>query len=347
MTDSAARERDIAWSPDGVKVYFASDMDGTNSIYAATVTKTRGDIKDAFKEKLGLDDEEGDDDGEEADGDTGDDDEGETDEGDNEDGVSSSHGLAGQWDGMYMGPAEVFAEGGMPFSVMVTVGSDGALSGSADAMGATVLIADVVFDSESGEFSFTVSGLDGDIEVNGTVDGNTMTGTWRRADGSIEGTLNAERARDEAGGDAAGADGEKGKGDKDDEDDVDPAERWHDAIRFAVEPVVQGALNDREAVPSPDGKSLAFRRSRGDIMVLDLETGNERTLLESWDPWSEWAVEPGLEVHRVCGAGSQLQYGCVGCACRWFARGGEHFQASGYGFESALGCGWEDAGVFV
>ena len=41
VTHSQAREQDIAWSPDGLKLYFSSDRDGTESIYAATVTLTR------------------------------------------------------------------------------------------------------------------------------------------------------------------------------------------------------------------------------------------------------------------------------------------------------------------
>ena len=51
VTRTPAREQDIAWMPDGSKLLFASDMDGNDSIYEATVAVTRGELRTAFKEK--------------------------------------------------------------------------------------------------------------------------------------------------------------------------------------------------------------------------------------------------------------------------------------------------------
>jgi tricorn protease len=48
VTQGHAREQGLAWSPDGTRLYFVSDQDGTESIYAATVTRTRGEVKDAY-----------------------------------------------------------------------------------------------------------------------------------------------------------------------------------------------------------------------------------------------------------------------------------------------------------
>lgn len=45
VTNSHARERDIAWAPDGQKLYFASDETGTNAIYAAVVDLAREDLE--------------------------------------------------------------------------------------------------------------------------------------------------------------------------------------------------------------------------------------------------------------------------------------------------------------
>ncbi|MFM7051545.1 MAG: S41 family peptidase [Planctomycetota bacterium] len=45
VTEGEARERDIAWSADGLSLYFASDRDGSDSLYAATVAETRADVK--------------------------------------------------------------------------------------------------------------------------------------------------------------------------------------------------------------------------------------------------------------------------------------------------------------
>lgn len=47
-----ARHRDIAWSPDGVYLYFVNDEDGTDSIYRATVAMTRSEVKESFDAAL-------------------------------------------------------------------------------------------------------------------------------------------------------------------------------------------------------------------------------------------------------------------------------------------------------
>lgn len=55
VTETAAREQHIAWSPDGARLYFVSDMNGPPSIYAATVSLSRHDIEPKPEKK---DDEE-------------------------------------------------------------------------------------------------------------------------------------------------------------------------------------------------------------------------------------------------------------------------------------------------
>jgi tricorn protease len=72
---------------------------------------------------------------------------------------------------------------------------------------------------------------------------------------------------------------------------MDPA-RWHDAVQFTVWPVVRTAHNDRGVVPSPDGRSIAFRRGRGDLVVMDLESGDTHTLVEGWDSTIQWRWSP-------------------------------------------------------
>jgi tricorn protease len=46
LTDTHARERDLAWSPDNRVLYFSSDVSGTYGIYAATVALSREDLTD-------------------------------------------------------------------------------------------------------------------------------------------------------------------------------------------------------------------------------------------------------------------------------------------------------------
>lgn len=48
-----ARHRDLAWSPDGVSLYFTNDSDGTESIYEARVALTRGEIRRTYERHPG------------------------------------------------------------------------------------------------------------------------------------------------------------------------------------------------------------------------------------------------------------------------------------------------------
>ncbi len=70
------------------------------------------------------------------------------------------------------------------------------------------------------------------------------------------------------------------------------SERWSQAVRFDVKPILAEASNDRSARPSPDGKFLAFRRGRGDIMLLDLTTNVARLVNTGWDPDIEFRWSP-------------------------------------------------------
>ena len=72
---------------------------------------------------------------------------------------------------------------------------------------------------------------------------------------------------------------------------LDPA-RWADAISFTVTPVVHDASDDAQPSPSPDGTRLAFRRGLGALVVRDLASGDEKTLLENFDTGLEWRWSP-------------------------------------------------------
>ena len=89
---------------------------------------------------------------------------------------------------------------------------------------------------------------------------------------------------------AAPSDQTKGKT-KGKEKDKPKSERWAEAVRFEVAPLISGATNDRQSSPSPDGKTLAFRRGRGDIMMMDLASREVRTVREGWDP----EIDSGLD----------------------------------------------------
>ncbi len=167
VTHSPAREQDITWAPDGLKLYFANDAGDTLSIYAATVALTRGEIKKEFE------------------------------------------------------PASV----------------------------------------QSNETAASATGSQA---------GGTASGT-------------AVEDEDSAGGKGA-------------ESEALPAEfdpsRWHDAIRFKITPVVERSSNDWKPRPSPDGRSLAFQHERGDVEILDLDTGTIRPFVRGWDFQIDWRWSP-------------------------------------------------------
>lgn len=148
VTRSAARDQQLAWSPDGVKLYFVSDQDGTQSIYAATVTLTRTEIETAVKEA------------------------------------------------------------------------------------------------------------------------SPVRGAFTPPDNPENPDAQAENPEAQPPA-------------------PDPT-RWHDAMQFAIAPIVQTPDHDSDPSPSPDGKTLAFRRGNGDLMLLDLATGEEKLFFAAWDRGTHW-----------------------------------------------------------
>ncbi len=194
ITDSHANDRDIAWSPDGVKLYFSSDRDGTDSIFAATVALTRSEVKEEFDEQINpkkTEEEE---------------------------------------------PAEE----------------------------------------------------DDDEDEDATEDESIEEPIAEEA----KANLPAE-AKDEEDDEKDDEEDDEKKEDKEEElpKELDP-ERWHDAMAFDINPVVQLQSNDRYPSPSPDGIKLALQRTRGDLVIRDLKTGDEHTLTESWDFSINWQWSP-------------------------------------------------------
>ena len=79
---------------------------------------------------------------------------------------------------------------------------------------------------------------------------------------------------------------------KDKDKDKPKSERWAQAMRFEVKPLIEGDTCDRSPQPSPDGKWLAFRRGRGDLMMMDLESKAIRLVATGWDPDLEMRWSP-------------------------------------------------------
>ena len=281
VTHTLAHDREIAWSPDGLTLYFVSDEDGVDSIHGARVLRTRGEIRDAWTEAL--EPEEDDAEEEEADAEADAEDE-PADEADG-DPPAERTGLAGAWtltvDMPGAGPLEIEVE--------VTAGEDGGwlvtftsplYSGDGAAK----------FDPETGKASFTLEVENGpQVFVQATVDGDRLNGTVSTLDGELP--INGQRVAME---EVAENDDEETT-EEEEASEPDPAldpDRWHDAIEFDITPVVATEANERGPRPSPDGTMLAFRRAGADLFILDLESGEERQVHEGWDFWVTYDWSP-------------------------------------------------------
>ncbi|MBX3324228.1 MAG: PD40 domain-containing protein [Phycisphaeraceae bacterium] len=180
VTQSMARERDIAWSPDMSRLYFVSDRDGSDSIYAATVALTRAEIRERFADATK--------------------------------------------------PAPP-VEPALPETTQTDPSAE---------------------HTEPADPQASEPAQDPAVEPEPE---NTETKAAKKTDKPAKPKV---------------------------------AERWHDAIRFDLHPIVTEPTDDRSPTIAPDGLSMIFKRTRGDLVRLDLRTGEQQVLLESWD----WSVEP-------------------------------------------------------
>lgn len=178
VTTTSAREQGLAWSPDGTRLYFASDLDGTSSIYAAEVILTGSEVEERYRASLAP--------------------------------VSSA---------------------------------DTAPVGSSS----------------------------------------------QGAEAAAE-----EPAEEEPAEEPAPKTGKK-KGKKTKKSKPEgpgPGERWADALRFSVAPLILGPSEDSQPSPSPDGRYLAFRRGVGELWLWDFEAGEARRFLKGWDASLHWQWSP-------------------------------------------------------
>lgn len=205
-----ARHQDLAWSPDGLRLYFTSDADGTSSIYEARVALTRGEIRRAY------------------------------DEGDARARLAISEGSPVAESGTDASPPDAGPQFGPddPFAPL-----------------------DPLDPPDPPDPSEPVA-----------------PGPTGEPEPAAEPELVPEDELEPEPADAPPR-------------ELDP-DRWHDAVQFTVAPVLQSDHNDRDLAPSPDGRALAFRRGRGDLVVLDLRTGTQRTLVEGWDTSMHWRWSP-------------------------------------------------------
>jgi tricorn protease len=304
VTRSHARESGLAWSPDGLWLYFGSDRDGTESIYRATVARTRGEVKDAFDTALGRKPA-----ADEADEPAAADDTPAAGAGADQPATTADL-VTGSWSGIVAIPDV----GDVPIVMELELGPDGLVSGTLTAGESEGGPITGLFNDATGAIQLTISLGDGmTVALNGTISESSMTATADYMGVPVD----VRATRTATPGDAAApapapagdepADPETKDATKDEkkDDEKDPAldpDRWQDAIEFTIDPVVTRLSNDRDPMPGPDGLHLMFRGIRGNLHVLNLATGEIEDLLEHWDSgiqavWSPdgryvaWAVD--------------------------------------------------------
>ncbi|MGH7178862.1 MAG: S41 family peptidase, partial [Tepidisphaeraceae bacterium] len=174
VTTWPAREKEIAWSPDGEKIYFVSDENGNEAIYSASVKLTRQELKKKFS------------------------------------GPTTQPATQGSGEGE---PAEHRSGG---------------------------------------------------------------------ADDSAE----QFRRRSDPGGPATAPSGSSSK------DSATEPSKWSDALSFDIEKVSSSEVGDTMPSPSPDGKSLAFKRGKGDLWIMNSADKTASRLLKAWSEQLEWRWSP-------------------------------------------------------
>jgi len=290
VTENHARETDLAWSPDGTRLYFVSDADGTQSIYKATVALTRSELRGTLRDTLGeltvtggitppsaRPEPQATEPTEPTDPE-----------------ISQAGPLSGEWSGEVTGME--FMAGGedvLPLAMRFTH-DNGSVSVTIEIMGTTYTSGVAEFDEVTGRLraEFTID--ESVTSLAGRVEGDSMAGRWEAPAIGQSGDWSATRiaASAEEPADAmSDQDPDQETVQHDGPNRLDPT-RWHDAMRFEISAVVQTEHNDARVMPTPDGMQLSFTRNMGDIVLYDLITGDERTLIETWDMRSEWRFSP-------------------------------------------------------
>lgn len=68
--------------------------------------------------------------------------------------------------------------------------------------------------------------------------------------------------------------------------------RWPDALRFEVAPLISADVRCSAPSPSPDGRQLAYQRGSGQLWVRDLQSETDRLLVDAWSGALDWRWSP-------------------------------------------------------
>ena len=189
-------------------------------------------------------------------------------------------GLSGTWEGKATGNAENFPPDGIDFTMTITLGADGKLSGRVVSAMGDFPITGGSFDRASGALTITFDMGDDAATLTGKVTGDEASGTWTTVDAngswSCKRTAQGGAAKP---GDSKSDDKDKGKAKKDVRIDLDGFES-----RAILVPVPGGSFGDLAVA---DGNKLVYvrRAARG---------GNEPPSIKIFDPADEAKEEKAV-----------------------------------------------------
>ena len=218
-----------------------------------------------------------------------------SDEASDEDGDENLHPMQGTWEGTYTGPAGMFPPDGISFTFVIGVNDDGDLYGSASAEGESTELSAMTFDEASGQFTASSTEANGmTVTMTGTVDGDTMKGTWNSPDLGIGGEFSATRTSSEVDEDAAGG--------SSDEPVVIDFEDFH--ARSILLPIESGGIY---GLAVNDSNKLLYARG-GDIKLFDIEDRDkgEQTVISGVGGFMMSANGKKLLVFRGASAGAVI-----------------------------------------
>ena len=291
ITNTHGRERDLAWSPDGTTLYFTAIDGGRSSIMAATVDRTRDELRTSHDEATA--DPEADADTDESEASEAEASEpAEKPEAEAEAEADLDDGISGTWDLMVAVPDM----GEVPVTMELSRGEGGEVTGSVSSQLVNGSVRGT-FDPETGRLDLELT-IDegGSSQLVLVIDGQQVSGTGTTPDGNGLAQVSGTRTStgDDEALDASAPDAEETEDAEDPEEvEKDPMlapARWADAVSFVVEPFLvddDGVAVHRPS-PSPDGMSMAFVRGVGDLVIRDLATSEDRLLRAGWDRGIEW-----------------------------------------------------------
>ncbi len=225
----------------------------------------------------------------------------------------ASDPVTGSWDGKAVGPPPL-PPAGFDFIAHLTH-SDGKVTGSFDAQGASIAVESGLFDENTGSLTFSVGTPMGKANITGKVEKEEFTGTWTLL-GTVTGTITATRRKEESG--TAVASGTEGESDQAGEEDKEKKEEKEgvevtidfDGIEDRIHRISIPNSFESGLFFSHDSKKLAFRATvdtkRG-IYTVEIPESLTPKLLTSLSGASpRWLKEGNQIAWVVSGAPSLL-----------------------------------------